>query len=305
MIEANETFNGTWPFKPKFSEAPGFRMHYVDEGENEDETILCLHGEPTWGYLYRNFIPELSKSYRVVVPDHMGFGKSETPQDRLYTHKTHVENLVALVKELDLKNITLVIQDWGAPIGGGLLAMEPDRVKRVFVANGVVYPFFDMAPYGELLTTSNWFQFITQTDFRPTLENLKYTVLSIMKLIGFENSAAVDKDWIHAYSAQFETKEECIGAIEFPIDAATGRFAAEYAMPMPSAELKARVKAMPAMLVNGIHDYAQPQEFTFGAFRDVFGDDKPMLTLENAGHFCQEDDPETLVALIKTFIQSN
>jgi len=303
MIEANETFNGTWPFKPQFSDAPGFRMHYVDEGEGEP--ILCLHGEPTWGYLYRNFIPTLSQHNRVIVPDHMGFGKSETPQDRIYTMKTHVENLVALVNELDLQDITLVVQDWGAPIGGGLLAMEPDRVKRVFVMNGVVYPFFDMAPYLELLVTSQWFQFITQTDFKPTLENLKYTVLSIMKLIGFQNSAAIDEDWIKAYSAPFQTKEECLGAIEFPIDASTGRFADEHAMEMPSAELKERVKKMPAMLVNGIHDFAQPQEFTFGAFRDVFGDDKPTLTLPNAGHFAQEDAPETLVALIQAFVQTD
>jgi len=303
MIEANETFNGTWPFKPQFSDAPGFRMHYVDEGEGEP--ILCLHGEPTWGYLYRNFIPTLSQHNRVIVPDHMGFGKSETPQGRIYTMKTHVENLVALVNELDLQDITLVVQDWGAPIGGGLLAMEPDRVKRVFVMNGVVYPFFDMAPYLELLVTSQWFQFITQTDFKPTLENLKYTVLSVMKLIGFQNSAAIDEDWIKAYSAPFQTKEECLGAIEFPIDASTGRFADEHAMEMPSAELKARVKKMPAMLVNGIHDFAQPQGFTFGAFRDVFGDDKPTLTLPNAGHFAQEDAPETLVALIQAFVQTD
>jgi len=303
MIEANATFNGTWPFKPHFSNAPGFRMHYVDEGKGEP--ILCLHGEPTWGYLYRNFIPKLSENYRVVVPDHMGFGKSETPQDRFYTHKTHVENLVALVKELDLKDITLVVQDWGAPIGGGLLAMEPDRVKRVFVFNGVLYPFFDMAPYAELLGTSPWFQFITQTDPKPTLENLKYTVLSIMKLIGFQNTAAVDQNWLDAYSAPFQTKEECLGAVEFPIDAISGRFATEHVMEMPSDELKARVRDMPAMLVNGIHDHAQPQDFTFGAFKDVFGEDKPMITLPNAGHFAQEDAPETLVALIEAFIQSH
>ncbi len=300
MIKADATFNGTWPFKPNFSEAPGFRMHYIDEGEGEP--ILLLHGEPTWGYLYRNFIPGLSENNRVIVPDHMGFGKSETPQDREYTLRTHADNLIALVKELDLKDITLVVQDWGAPIGGVLLAEETDRIKRVFVMNGVLYPFFDMEPYGELLMTSPWFTFITQTDHKPTILNLKYTVLSIMKLIGFENTAAVDQDWIDAYSAPFQTPEECLGALEFPRDAAEASFILEEPL---SEELKARVKAMPAMLVNGLKDHAQPQEFTFGAFREAFGDDKPMITIPNAGHFIQEDIPETLVALIKTFVQSN
>jgi len=299
LIDANATFGGTWPFKPNFSDAAGFRMHYIDEGEGEP--ILLLHGEPTWGYLYRNFIPGLSENNRVIVPDHMGFGKSETPQDRKYTLQTHADNLIALVKELDLKDITIVVQDWGGPIGGALLAAEPDRVKRVFVMNGVLYPFFDMAPYAELLMTSPWFTFITQTDPKPTLLNLKYTVLSMMKLIGFENSAAIDQDWIDAYSAPFQTSEECLGALEFPVDAAEGRFM----MDPPSDELRARVKAMPAMLVNGLKDHAQPQAFTFGAFKDVFGDDKPMLTLPDAGHFIQEDAPETLVALIKAFVQSS
>jgi haloalkane dehalogenase len=88
MIPADETFDGTWPFEPNFSEAAGFRQHYVDEGPRDGEVVICLHGEPTWGYLYRNFIPPLAERYRVIVPDHMGFGKSETPQDRVYTLKT-------------------------------------------------------------------------------------------------------------------------------------------------------------------------------------------------------------------------
>ncbi len=91
----------------------GFKQHYVDEGPKGSETLVFLHGEPTWGYIYRNFIKEFSKNFRVVVPDHMGFGKSETPQDKVYTLRTHTENLAALIKHLDLDNITLIGQDWG------------------------------------------------------------------------------------------------------------------------------------------------------------------------------------------------
>jgi cis-3-alkyl-4-acyloxetan-2-one decarboxylase len=80
MIPAHETFGGTWPFAPHFFEGNGFRMHYVEEGDGEP--IICLHGEPTWGYLYRRFIQHLSGTNRVAVPDHMGFGKSETPLRR-------------------------------------------------------------------------------------------------------------------------------------------------------------------------------------------------------------------------------
>ena len=127
MIPADETFDGTWPFNPHFSSAAGFRQHYVDEGPKEGEVVICLHGEPTWGYLYRNFIPPLSQQYRVIVPDHMGFGKSETPPDRVYTLQTHVENLEKLIDDLDLTDSTFVCQDWGGPITGAYAIRGPER----------------------------------------------------------------------------------------------------------------------------------------------------------------------------------
>ena len=120
MIPAGETFDGTWPFAPHFCEAAGFKQHYVDEGQGS--VIICLHGEPTWGYLYRNFIPPLAKHHRVIVPDHMGFGKSETPQDKEYFLGTHVANLAALIDSLELTDITFVAQAWGGPIAAASTA---------------------------------------------------------------------------------------------------------------------------------------------------------------------------------------
>ncbi len=79
-VAAEETFDRTWAFEARYTEAPGFRMHYVDEGKGE--TVLALHGEPTWGYLFRNLIKALSPRHRVIALDHMGFGKSETPQGK-------------------------------------------------------------------------------------------------------------------------------------------------------------------------------------------------------------------------------
>lgn len=133
MIPALETFNGTWPFSPRYFDGNGFRMHYIDEGNGDP--IVCLHGEPTWGYLYRHFIPPLSATHRVIVPDHMGFGKSETPHGREYSLKTHVDNLTNLIEAIDLRNITLVMQDWGGPIGSAFTLRHSDRVKRLFLLN--------------------------------------------------------------------------------------------------------------------------------------------------------------------------
>jgi haloalkane dehalogenase len=151
-----------------------------------------------------------------------------------------------------------------------------------------------------LTSPSDWFRFINSEAHEPVLRNLRYSALSILKLMGFQNTAVVTDDWVRAYSAPFETPEECIGAIEFPLDIATGRF--PYLEP-PSEELVAKVRAKPAMLANGMQDRAVPPEISIAMFREAFGD-RPVVELPNAGHFCQEDDPATLIALIQNFVQS-
>lgn len=311
MIEANETFGGTWPFEPRFHTVPAsqdaapFTMHYVDEGPRDAEVIVCLHGEPTWGYLYRNMIPALCERYRVVVPDHMGFGKTETPQDRIYTLRSHVENLATLVEALDLTDITLVIQDWGGPIGTQYTVRNPDRVKRLFYANSV--NGYGMAGRDDLpaISDSRWFQWIgggiENGRTEAVLRNLGSTVLSVMKIIGFENSAAVDDTWIEAYSAPFATPEESIGGHEFPLDAFHGRFI-EYLL--EGAANADALKTKPAMLAEGMCDRAIPPETAIADFQAMWPDGA-VVRMPNAGHFCQEDVPETLVALIEQFIQSH
>ena len=291
MIEADETFNGTWPFKPHFSEAAGFKQHYVDEGPkgNKGEVILCLHGEPTWGYLYRHMIPGLSAHYRVVVPDHMGFGKSETPQDRDYTLQTHVENLTAFIEDLSLSDITLVIQDWGGPMGAAFAIRHPDKVKRLVVMNtltgyGGVTPRPERTP---------WFEWIAKHEeagtLRGVLGELGTTVLSIMKLLGFENSAAVDRDWLNAYQRPFPDRASCIGGIEFPLDVHHGRFLPFVVEGLKTGNLE-RLQAKPAMMAQGLQDRA-------------IWPDAPITTFDNAGHFIQEDVPQALVSLIHQFMQ--
>jgi cis-3-alkyl-4-acyloxetan-2-one decarboxylase len=302
MIPAEETFDGTFPFQPHFTQAPGFRMHYVDEGEGDP--IVCLHGEPTWAYLYRKFIPPLSRRHRVIVPDHMGFGKSETPADREYTLATHVENLEALLLELDLRDITLVLQDWGGPIGGGFALRHPERVKRFCLMNTVV-PL--RLPIEEELFPKNadseWFQWVRKAHANGSLQevlgNLRVTVLSVMKLLGFENSAAVDSTWLRAYGAHFQTRSDCRGAIDFPLDFVTGKWARFQAGGPTEVEA---IRRKPAMLAEGMCDRAILPEIALTHFRAAFPDGA-VVELQEAGHFCQEDQPEVLVALIEQFVQ--
>lgn len=303
MIDTEETFDGTWPFQAHYSNTAGFRQHYVDEGPRDAEVVVCLHGEPTWGYLYRNFIPALSPHYRVIVPDHMGFGKSETPQDKTYTLQTHVENLASLIDDLGLTDITFVCQDWGGPITGAYTIRHPQRVKRVALMN-TLFAYGAEAVNPE---PTNWFKWIAKHHDQGTLNGilgeLGSTVLSVMKIIGFENSAAVNETWIRAYSAPFPDRAACIGGIEFPLDVHLQRAFPYILAGLETGNLEA-VKAKPAMLAVGLQDKAIRPENAIADFEGLFPN-APINTFAQAGHFCQEDIPEILVALIHQFIQSN
>ena len=302
MIPKDETFNGTWPFQPHFCEAAGFSQHYVDIGEGE--VIICLHGEPTWGYLYRNMIPPLAENNRVIVPDHMGFGKSETPLDREYTLKSHTENLSALIDELSLDQITFVMQDWGGPIGTAFTVRHPEKVKRLVYMNTV-------AGYGVVsesvtpINQSPWFKWIGEGlesgRTEQVLRNAGSTVLSIMKIIGFQNSSVIDDTWIDAYSSPFPSYESSIGAYEFPIDAYLGRIV-DYVL--EGAEGVPNLKSKPAILLEGLEDRAIPPDRAIEGFRSLWPDER-IIELEGVGHFCQEDAPDLLVSYIQEFLKVN
>ena len=131
-----------WPYEPHYLDDlrgyEGLRVHYVDEGpRNSEEIYLCLHGQPTWSYLYRHMIPKfVADGGRVVAPDWLGFGRSDKPvADKAYTFHFHRQMILALIEKLDLKNITLVVQDWGGVLGLTLPHEMPERFARLIIMN--------------------------------------------------------------------------------------------------------------------------------------------------------------------------
>ncbi|MFM7029276.1 MAG: haloalkane dehalogenase [Chakrabartia sp.] len=128
-----------WPYAPHYHQVtPDLRLHYVDEGPRDAPVILLMHGEPTWGYLYRHMInPLVARGYRVHVPDLIGFGRSDKPMDvDAYSYAAHVGWMRHWLEALDLKRITLGCQDWGALIGLRLAAAMPDRFAAITLSNG-------------------------------------------------------------------------------------------------------------------------------------------------------------------------
>ena len=130
---------GLYPFEHKFLElGNGINMHYVDEGHGEN--LLMLHGNPSWSFLYRKLILRLRDTFRCIAPDYPGFGLTEAPPGYQFTPREHSENIEKFVDKLGIKDLTLVVQDWGGPVGLGLAGRRPELVKRVIAGNTFAWP---------------------------------------------------------------------------------------------------------------------------------------------------------------------
>ena len=137
---SDERFAGLpgWPYAPQYLQVDGLRMHYVDEGPRDAAvTALCLHGQPSWSYLYRKMIPVFAAAgVRVVAPDWFGFGRSDKPEDDAwYTFDRHRDSMLRFVEQMDLRNVMLVVQDWGGLLGLTLPLQQAERYTRLLVMN--------------------------------------------------------------------------------------------------------------------------------------------------------------------------
>lgn len=195
-----------WPYAPHYAEVgDGLRMHYVDEGPRDGQVVLLLHGEPSWGYLYRHMIPPLvAAGLRVVVPDLVGFGRSDKPDDQeAYSYATHVEWTRALLFDaLDLSGVTLFCQDWGGLIGLRLVGEHPDRFARV-VAGNTFLPTGDRTPPDAFFA---WQKFSQEVPEFP---------------VGFILNGATQRDLspaeMAAYDAPYPEERYKAGARRFPL----------------------------------------------------------------------------------------
>jgi pimeloyl-ACP methyl ester carboxylesterase len=289
----NETFEGSFPFKPNFKEINGFQMHYVDEGSGEP--IVCVHGMPTWSYLYRNFIKVLSKKYRVIAPDQMGFGKSDVPQDKPYKLEQHVDNLTKLLLGLDLNDITFIFQDWGGPVVFGFAVDHPEKVKRLVIMNTAI----------GILKEKNklWYHDLEERGiYEQYLSNLKENMPKLFKT-SIYNEEKKTSLMLKAYTTPFPNKESCIGALAWPKDIPNGNS-------HPSAKKMIHIKDnlhvladKPKILIWGLKDPVFPESVI-----DWWNKVYPGIEthkLENASHFLQEDAPDEIIALIKNFLEKN
>lgn len=302
-VAPGETFDGTWPFRARYSDAPGYRAHYIDEGSGR-ETLLVLHGEPTWSYLFRKQIPVWAERHRVVAVDHMGFGKSAAPEDRTYWLQDHIDNLERLVLALDVRDLTLVMHDFGGPAGMGLSIRHPDRIKRIVSVNGPT-----PAGQPDLIdritangAVSPWFQWILKAEKEGILEQvlgqLDYNILSTLKLNGFVDNSIITESWLRAYRAPFPTPAHAPGAIGWAKGYATDAHRFE----KPDAATRRALAAKPALAIWGEQDRTLHAEHFLPLFETAFPNGV-IWRLPLAGHYSPEDAPIDIAQLVVRFVE--
>jgi pimeloyl-ACP methyl ester carboxylesterase len=288
----NGDFRGTFPFEARFASVEGIRLHYVDEGPPDAQPVLFCHGNPTWSYLWRRQIDELSsKGHRCVAFDHMGFGRSDKPpQLSAYSLQRHVDNALALIEALDLSDVTLVAHDWGGPIGLGALLQRSERLSALVLMNTWAWelpsflpPFlreFRTEGLGEILALGG--------------------NLFVESIPGGMHRRDSDPVMMDAYRAPFP---------DYWSRAATLAFQRE----IPLTE-RDRSAPLMASIHERLSDVTVPVRLVWGmrdpVFQPVFLDQWRQLLpnadtveLADASHFLVEDDPDSVTAAIEGFLR--
>jgi haloalkane dehalogenase len=280
-----------YPFQPHYLQLGAARLHYLDEGEPAaGETILCLHGEPTWSYLYRKMIPPLAAGHRVIAPDFIGFGRSDKYDAREdYSFRMHYETLVQFLEALELSNITLVAQDWGGLIGLTAAAALPGRFSRLVIMNTFLPTGEE--PVGEA--------FLRWRAFAERLPNLP-----IGRIIrsGLLHPETVPAEVIAAYEAPFPDASAKAGAAAWPLLVPltpSDPGAAE----MSEARRRLATWNPPTLVL-----FSDGDPITRGAdafFRRLIpsASEQPEITIGEAGHFLQEEKGEAIAGHILAFLE--
>jgi haloalkane dehalogenase len=273
-----------YDFESRYVDQDGLRLHYLDEGEGPP--VLLLHGEPTWSYLYRKVIPELTPTARAIAPDYLGFGRSDKPLAReAYTYDFHVRSVARLVEELDLHDVTVVCQDWGGPIGLRVATEHPDRFSRLVIMNTGIGG--GRPPSDEWLRFRDWLQRLG-TDVIPG------------RLVQLSAVQPIADDVVEAYSAPWPVPESKQAILAFPDLVPISPDHPDLPAHLAVKEALSRWEKPALVLFSDSDPIFSPRAAERIAER-IPGAGEPQI-VEGAGHFLQEDRGEEVGRRIAQFL---
>jgi len=298
VSQTDWTFYGTWPYEPRFHESDDGRMHYVDEGARDGRAIVMLHGNPTWSYLFRKLIgPLAADGHRVISVDHLGFGRSALPDGpENYTIARHSERTAALLDTLELRDVTLLVHDWGGPIALPWAARRAEAIRGLFLLNTFAPQL--PGPMGEQAAI----RMLRSRLFGPLL--VKGRDVSTERFLfkaGTAHPESFEETTKRAYRAPHPDRRSrtpmlvFLREIPFTADHPVAR-----SMQATTAALKAHMASKPVAMAWGMRDVLFGEE-VLDQWRQVFPHAQ-VHRLSDSGHFVPEDAPQELLGNLRDFV---
>ena len=283
---------GLYPFTSHFLNLNPHNYHYLDEGQGD--TLLMVHGNPTWSFYYRNLILGLKKSYRCVVPDHMGMGKSDKPQNYFYTLSKHIDNLESLVDKLDLNDITLLVHDWGGAIGMGFAVRHPEKIKRIVLFNTAAF-LSDKIPIRLRLCRVPVFGALAIRGFNA------FALAAVN--MACKNKERMTEQVRAGYLAPYNNYANRVANLRFVQDIPMDSNAPSYSIVKNIEENLARFSALPVLIAWGAKDFVFTDQF-LNRWKKIFPDAE-VHWIPDAGHYVLEDAHERILPWVEEFLKRN
>ena len=276
-----------YPFLSRYFQVPGGRLHYIDEGTS-DHVLVMVHGNPTWSYSWRNLIKALSSEYRCIAVDHLGFGLSDKPVGWDYFPESHAENLQRLLDSLGIKSATVIVEDWGGPIGLSYAINHPDIVRSFVVMNTWMWPLNGDVYY------EGFSRFMGSFLGRFLIRRYNFFARVVAKQAYGDKrklTASIQKH----YQSPLATPEDRMGSAVFP-----KRILKSGPWLKSLWERRERIASKPSLVLWGLKDIAF-REKELNTWKEALHDAE-VHAFEGVGHFVQEEAAEEILPKIRAFI---
>ena len=292
MVTDWNIIRGIYPFASNYFNLKPHRYHYLDEGNGEN--LLFLHGNPTWSFYYRTLTQGLKDSYRCIAPDHIGCGLSDKPQSYSYTLETHIDNLERFVDALELKNITLIMHDWGGAIGMGFAVRHPEKVKRLVIFNTAAF----------LCTHIPWrIDICRRSLLGPIAIRVFNAFVRGVLAFGVEHKERLSDQVRAGYLAPYDSFENRVGNLRFVQDIPMTPDIPSYSIVQNIETNLHKFRDRPMMIAWGKRDFCF-NDYFLQKWCDYFPDAE-VHEVRDAGHLVVEDAHEKIIPWMRKFLENN